>query len=130
MSDKDFKPRLAEWVSFGISLALILALAAYLVYEAITRNEEFLPVSVEVQTDRAAPAGGRYVLPIRVRNLGRATMRALMIRVGFERPDAPPPIDLRIEYLGEESEQLIYVYTDTDPRPLHPFAKPLAYQVD
>jgi hypothetical protein len=52
------------------------------------------------------------------------------LRVSFDRENPPPPIDLRLEYLGEESEQMVYVYTDTDPRQLHPIVTPLAYQAD
>jgi uncharacterized protein (TIGR02588 family) len=125
-----FSARLAEWISFGVSLLLILALAVFLVYEALTRDDNPLPIAIDVQTDKAAPTGDRFVLPIRVRNLGMATMRSVQIRVSFDRADPSPPIDLQLDYLGEKSEQMVYVYTDRDPRLLHPIVTPLAYQED
>jgi uncharacterized protein (TIGR02588 family) len=131
MSKHDhFSPRLAEWISFGVALLMILALAVFLVYEGLTRDDNALPIAIEVQTDKAAPAGDRFVLPIRVRNLGKATMSSVALRVSFDRENPPRPIDLWLEYLGEESEQMVYVYTDTDPRQLHPIVTPLAYQAD
>lgn len=130
MSSASFKPRLAEWISFAIALAMILTLAGFLVYEGISRNEDYLPVAIDLQLDQAGPAGERFVLPIKVRNLGKATMRTFQIRVGFNVPNAPPPMDLTIDFLGEGSEQTIHIYTETDPRGLKPFATPLAYQTD
>lgn len=124
-------PRLlAEWISFGISLLLILALTGFLVFEALQRHDKALPIEIEVETRQITQAGGQYVLPVRVRNTGHRTMRKLIVRVGFEGPGAPSPMEIDMEYLGENSEQTIHCYTDADPRQWRVWARPLVYLLD
>ena len=112
--------KLAEWVSFGVSLLLILALAGYLIRQGVYGNGPIMPVETIVQLDRVGRTGERYVVPIEVHTRGDRTMRDAKVEVTHRKdPNVEPQAqDFMIDYLGEGSKQTIYLYFDSDPATL------------
>jgi uncharacterized protein (TIGR02588 family) len=60
-----------EWTVFGISVALIAAVAGLLVHQQLTGGDA--PPSVAVRTGRAVQTASGYAVPISVRNEGDVT---------------------------------------------------------
>ena len=124
--------RLAEWTSLGISLLLILGTTGYLVYQGLREEEPFVPVVVEPQLGSARQLGERYILPIKIRNAGGHTLRDLKIEIELQPPGSPQPQvqDFILDYLGERSEQTIYISLDRDPRTVPVRAAPAQYRLE
>jgi uncharacterized protein (TIGR02588 family) len=123
--------RLAEWVSFGISLALVLGLAGHLVWRMRVPVDEVVDARVTPQIDRVTEQQGRFVLPLAVENPSPRTVRDLQVRIEYGAPGAAPEsMELLIDYLGQASEQIVYVYFRRDPRALKIRAEPISYRID
>jgi uncharacterized protein (TIGR02588 family) len=123
--------RLAEWVSLGISMALILGLAGSLLYEALQPHPPYVPAEVKPLIAEIREESDRYILPIQVANHGERTLRDLTVEVEYLSPDGKTETrDITIDYLGERSEQKVYTYFDRHPRDLHVRARPISYRLD
>jgi uncharacterized protein (TIGR02588 family) len=122
----------AEWVSLGISTLLILSLAVYLVIEAFRADDPFVPVGVEALVSEARQLNGQFVLPVRITNRGGQTLRDLKVEVRFQAPGtaAPNTTELLLDYVGEGSEQIAYLYLDQPPGALKIEGRATSYRVD
>jgi len=122
--------RLAEWLSFAISLALVLALAGHLLWRLREPVADAVATQVSLQLDRVSEQQGRFVLPIEVKNLGARTVRELQLRVEYEERGQRRQLDVLIDYVGQSAAQLAFVYFSQDPRYLSVRAEPVSYLVD
>jgi uncharacterized protein (TIGR02588 family) len=123
--------KLAEWVSLGISLVLILGLAGCLLYEALQPHPPYVPVQVKPLLAEVREEDNRYILPIQVANRGERTLRDLTIEVEYRSEDGKSETrDIIIDYLGERSGQKVYTYFDRHPRYLRLRARPTSYRLD
>ena len=123
--------KLAEWVSLGISAALIATLAGYLVYQGLQPQPPYVAAEAQVLMNRVLEKDGKYILPIEVVNHGRLTLRELNVEVEYRGPDGKQETrEFTIDYLGEQSKQKIYLYFDQHPRDLQVKAEPLTYRLD
>jgi uncharacterized protein (TIGR02588 family) len=129
-SSRSAKRKLAEWISLGVSVLLILGIATSLLVEALRGGWEYVPAEAVPQLERVVAQNGRYVLPIVVKNDGRHTMRDVRIEIEYEVSGEPHKQDFTIDYLGERSEQTIYIYLDHDPRRLRIEARPVQYRLE
>ncbi|WP_437949247.1 hypothetical protein WME98_53265 [Sorangium sp. So ce296] len=123
--------QLAEWVSLGVSTALILALIVFLVHSGLTSARGSVVPEVKALPDRAEQHGGAWLLPVRVKNGGRQMLGDLGVELRYTPPGAPGPerVEATIDYLGKHSEQELYFYVPSDPRGMAIEARPLHYQV-
>lgn len=125
------KRKLAEWISFGVSVVLILATAAALIWKAMEPNAPMVDVAAVPLLDQAQETGGRFVLPVKVENHGDRTLHDLKVELSFQPPDdTPQTTDAMIDYLGEHSEQVLYFYFEEDPRSLNVEARPASYRLE
>jgi uncharacterized protein (TIGR02588 family) len=124
--------RLAEWVSLGVSVLLIAALAGYLIFEGFRSRSPFVPVEVRIELDQAQRSAGRFILPVTVRNLGNHTLRDVRVVIEHGSPADPEKRgqDFDIDYLGERSEQRLFLYLDEDPKSLSIGARAAQYRLD
>jgi uncharacterized protein (TIGR02588 family) len=123
--------RLAEWISFGVSLALVLGLAGHLVWRMRVPVEDAVDARVTAQLDHVTEQQGRFVLPLVVENPSARTVRDLQVRIEYGPPGAAPEsMDLLVDYLGQSSEQIVYAYFRRDPRALKISAEPISYRLD
>lgn len=71
---------LAEWVTFGISASIVLALVALVTYFHLTTPATPAAIEVETRLDETYQSGSRYYLPITVRNTGGSTGEDVRVR--------------------------------------------------
>jgi uncharacterized protein (TIGR02588 family) len=122
--------RFAEWLSFGISLTLVLAVVFYLLWRLREPVTDTVLAQVSPQLDRVSEQQGRFVLPIQVKNPGSRTVRDLQLRVEYRERGEARSLDVLIDYVGQSAEQLVYVYFAEDPRSLSVRAEAISYLVD
>jgi uncharacterized protein (TIGR02588 family) len=123
--------RLAEWITFGLSLTLVLALAAHLAWRLREPVTELVDARITPRLDRVAQQEGRFVLPLDIANPGGRTIRDLQVRVEYRGASGEPrSMDLLVDYLGQSSEQVVYTYFRDDPRTLSIRAEAMSYRVD
>lgn len=123
--------RLAEWITFGLSLTLVLALSAHLVWRLREPFTELVDARITPRLDRVARQEGRFVLPLDIANPGGRTIRDLQVRVEYRGAGGEArSMDLLVDYLGQSSEQVVYTYFRDDPRTLSIRAEALSYRVD
>ena len=122
---------LAEWVSLGISLLLILGVAGFLLYEALQPSPPYVPAQARALVEETRPQDDRYIMPVEVHNGGERTLREIKIELEYTSPDGKRETrDATLDYLGERSRDRVYFYFDDDPRGLHVQAKPVTYRVE
>ncbi len=123
--------RLAEWVSFGVTAAIVAALAAYLVYDGLRANGPIVPIDVTVAIEKAAVAEGRHVVPIIVHNRGLRTAKDVKVEV--TQPGSNGSVeshDFDIDYLPEGASETIFHYLDGDPRVAKIEARAVQYRLE
>lgn len=117
----------AEWVTFGISLALIAFVAGYLIYEGLRRNSDFVPVETRIDHARVREVRGKFIIPVQVRNAGRRTLREVQLQILI--PDQEPR-QVKIEYLAELSDTTVFCVSDSRPAEGAMEARILHYLLD
>jgi uncharacterized protein (TIGR02588 family) len=123
--------RLAEWITFGLSLTLVLALSAHLAWRLREPVTEVVDARITPRLDRVAQQEGRFVLPLDIANPGGRTIRDLQVRVEYRGAGGElRSMDLLVDYLGQSSEQVVYTYFRDDPRTLSIRAEAMSYRVD
>jgi uncharacterized protein (TIGR02588 family) len=123
--------RLAEWLTFGVSAALLLVLAGHLVWRMREPVDDVAFAQVVARPAQVREHGGRFALPIEIENPSRRAMRDVLIRVRRPGPDnTPESVDVLVDYLGQRSSQTVYVYSSFDPRGGAVDAEAVSYRVD
>ena len=123
--------KLAEWITLSASILIVALVAAYLIYDSTRPQQPSVPIEVRVQTAQAREEGGRYIVPVEVRNHGDRTVNALKIQVTWITPNGQPTeSDFTIDYLGERASKTAYLHLDHPPDQLKLTARPFTYQLD
>jgi uncharacterized protein (TIGR02588 family) len=71
----------AEWVSFGLSLAILAALVGSVVYLHLTSGDAPPAVEARARPEAGREVGGAYYLPIEVVNTGDRPAEQVRVRV-------------------------------------------------
>jgi uncharacterized protein (TIGR02588 family) len=121
---------MAEWLSFGVSLALILSVVGYLVARMLEPSAPVIDARVTPLFDEAKRQGSRFVLPVEVENRSPRSVRDLQISIRYELDGRPQSMQLVLDYVGQTSLHVVYAYFREDPRGLAIQAEPLSYSVD
>lgn len=131
-SRKEHRGRnLAEWVSLGLSILLILGIGGYLLVEALRTGEPYVVAEAQLQFDRMVKKDETYILPMEVRNKGEHALRELKVQVTYTPPEGKEETrDIDLSYLGESSSQTMYLYFKDDPKTLNVKAEPQVYNLD
>ena len=122
--------KLAEWVTMGISMLLILGLAGYLVFQGFQPAPPYIPAEVRALMQQVRQDGERYILPVEVANRGNRTLRDLKVEVTYLGPEGKETQDFLIDYLGERSQQNLFFYFDRHPAELQVETQPVSYRLD
>lgn len=121
--------RLAEGISLAISALLILSLAGYLLWEAVEGNGPYAVVDVQLAWADLQETNGTYILPVRIKNTGSVTLRDLEVRINHLDEDGKSAErEIKIDYIGEQSTETIYLYFNRPPKELQVKAIPLQYR--
>ncbi|MGQ0434582.1 MAG: TIGR02588 family protein [Microthrixaceae bacterium] len=102
----------AEWVTFTIACALLVALAVVIV----TRSGDDAPAEpVASQTGSIIRSAAGYEVPVEVRNVGGRTAAEVQVRVELTIGGEVSESDQVVDFLaGDDSEDLTFVFED-DP---------------
>jgi uncharacterized protein (TIGR02588 family) len=118
-------------VSFGISLALVLALLGHLVWRMLEPQVLVPLASVTPRLDLTRELEGRFVVPLEVHNPTPQTVQDVQIRIRYQPPgSAGESMDLIIDYVGRVSTHTVFAYFDRDPRRLAIEAKVLSARLE
>jgi uncharacterized protein (TIGR02588 family) len=121
----------AEWITTAGSVLVVVAVAAFLLYEIVGPDSPYVPVSIRPRLDQVERRDERWLLPVEVENRGRRTLQGFKAEVTYEAPAGDRGRrEIEIDFLGEGSVQRHYVSLDRDPRQLRIEARPLSYHVD
>ena len=120
--------KLAEWVSLGVSLCLILGIAGFLLYETLRSSAPHPIVRTRLLHQEVKKVDGRFILPVEIQNRGERAIRLLRLEVSYTPPGGREETrELDVDYLGEKSGQTVYLYFDEDPKTLGVKAEPQFY---
>ena len=123
--------RAAEWTTLTLSIAIVAALAGYLLYHAIHENAPYVPVQARARVDLTGREGGWYILPVEIKNPGRHTLKELEATLTFRGPGGSrEERAFKLDYLGEGATQTRYFYFDRHPSDLDIRIRPLAYALE
>ena len=123
--------KLAEWVTTGVSLVLVLGVAGFLVYEGMNQDSKFVGAEVKVLVEQAVERGGKFVVPVRVENRARRTLKDFKVLVTYRSASGERQSeDVVIDYVGERASATVYVYIDRDPRGAEVEAKAAGYRLE
>lgn len=123
--------KIAEWVTLGVSLLLVLGVAAYLCYRALRETPRIVPLEVRVLAERSQKLADRHVVPVEVKNHGHRTLKNVKVKVVQRQPGvAGEATQLSIDFLGEGGVQMVYVYVQAHPRDLPVEAVPVSYELE
>ncbi len=105
----------AEWITFSISLAIILALVGLVTYQDLAGGDRPATIAARPQLDRVRQDGGRYYVPVEIVNAGDRT--AEDVRVEFTLTDAGggrETAELTVSFLagGEKDRGVISFSSD------------------
>ena len=121
----------AEWVTMGLSVVLVLGVAGFLVYEGMNQDSLFVGAEVKVLAEQAVERRGKFVVPVRVENPARRTLKDFKIRVTYQAAGGGPETeDVVIDYVGERASVTVYVYLDRDPRAARVEARAVGYRLE
>lgn len=97
----------AEWTSLGLSVLILLAVLAPLVYEYVMGGTEPPLITVQPHLDQVQQGGGGYYLPVTIHNEGDQTAEDVSVRLRLARGAGEPEaieIELRVLAGGAVAE--------------------------
>ena len=104
--------KLAEWVTFGVSAAIVLAVIGAILLQVAHAPA---PAAPDVVVGKVEERNGAYVVPVVVRNTGDATAENVQVNATLTLDDGEVAADQVIDFLaGGEREELAFVFED-DP---------------
>lgn len=105
----------AEIITFSFSVALILLIAFFLIYQNNTHNHSnFLDLTSSLKLDDVQKKGESYILPLKIINSGRTAVRA-QIHVDLGESESPRERTIDLDYLDKEGDQTIYLTLRNPP---------------
>lgn len=122
--------KLAEWVTTGVSVLIILAVAGYLIHLTTLPESPHVAVQVRPLLQEARTTGDRFALPIELANPSRQTLQDVQAEVSWQSADGQPRrYEFKLDYIGERETQKVFVVLDRDPSTANVQARPLGYRV-
>jgi uncharacterized protein (TIGR02588 family) len=107
----------AEWVTLGMSSAIVLGLIALTSYFYLTASTDPVMVEVEPRTAEVYQAGDRYYLPITVRNRGGETGEEVRVRVTLTgAAGRQETSELQVQFLAGGGTSRAVMAFASDPR--------------
>jgi uncharacterized protein (TIGR02588 family) len=111
---------IAEWVTFGISLAILLGLVGLVLYLALTKGDKPINLEAKPQLEMVRQTGDNFYLPVEISNLGDETAEEVEVEVILTAEgDGGGKEETRqftIQFLPRRATEEGYVIFQTDPR--------------
>lgn len=78
---------LAEWVTLGISLAIVFGLLGLVTYLFLDDGQANPVIEVTLRVEETRRSGDRYYVPVEISNTGGRTVEQLQVTVALALPD-------------------------------------------
>jgi uncharacterized protein (TIGR02588 family) len=102
----------AEWVTFAVSVLVLLLVAGAIIVEARRHHDEAQPVAVVGATQRV---GDGYHVAVTLKNKGDKAASAVQVTASLELGGETTESDQTVDFLaGGDTEDLVFVFGD-DP---------------
>ena len=106
-----------EWAVFGLGLALVLATAGLVVYDAVTTGDGPPILRLELGPPRPAEGVDRtFLVPVTVQNLGSQSAEGVEIEVALVTPAGRETAGYTIAFVPRRSLRRGWVAFRQDPR--------------
>lgn len=128
--EKKVGRKTAEIITFSFSVALIIGIAFFLVYQNNTHNHSnFLNLTSSLKLDKVQKHGEFYILPLKIINNGRTAVK-VQIHVDLGEGELPRERVIDLDYLDKEGDQTIYLTLKNLPEAEKIKVTPLYYFFD
>lgn len=115
MKKKKLEKNWAEWIVFGVGLALVVSTLAYLTYDAATLGDA--PPSIEVRTGQPLQQPHNFIVPVTVINHGDQTAEGVQIEVVLENGgEEKERAEFQVAFLPRRGTREGWVAFQLDPR--------------
>jgi len=105
----------AEWLSLGLSLAIVLTIAGLVVYAHLTGSTEPALISVQPRLEGVRSADGLFYLPLSITNAGGETAESLAVTVSLATGSAAETAEVTLPFLAEGESVEAIVAFQQDP---------------
>ncbi len=105
----------AEWVTFSVSVLILLALVGLVIFQALTRGNKPSTIKVEPMLQEVRQSEGAFYLPITITNDGDAAVGDVEIQMSLESEGSEPEtIAFTVQFLagGESQEETVVFSAD------------------
>ena len=100
----------AEWVTFAVSVAVLLVVIGAILVEARRGDDPAEPVAVIGATTRR---GSQYQVEVTVENRGDAAAASVQVTASLAHDGETTESDQTIDFLaGDDQEELVFVFED------------------
>ena len=105
-----------EWSVFGMSAAIILALAGYIALDAMRRGGSSAP-DIHIQTGQPITRGTRFAVPVIVTNRGGETAEGLRVEIALKNEDGDVEVaEVTFAFVPRASHREAWALFTKDPR--------------
>ena len=98
---------LLEWTVFGVSVALIGLVVGLLLHEHLTTGDG--PADIALTLGAPVAAGGRYAVPVEVRNGGDTTAEDVHVQVALTGGGEEETSEVTLPYVPYRSQRRAWV---------------------
>ena len=108
----------AEWVSLGVSLLIVLALAGLVTYDYFATGNEPPTIEVTPQLEQVRQEGDAFYLPVEVANTGDQTAQDVSVEVALQAGEGDPEsAQFTVAFLpGGGTEEAVVVFREDPSR--------------
>ena len=113
--EQDEKHSTAEWITLGISVLIVLGLAALVIYQQVVAGTQPPVIEVQPKLGEIREEGGTYYVPIDIANKGEVTAEDVEIQISLEiEGEEPETVAFTVKFLagGETEEQTVVFQND------------------
>lgn len=103
----------AEWITFGISVAILLVVVGLIASQAVGSDSSALPRVL--RTGPVERRGDRFLVPVEIRNEGGGTAETVQVTAELTLGEETIEADQTVEFLAQgERAEVVFVFED-DP---------------
>lgn len=103
----------AEWVTFGVSLSLLLALVGLVIFLALTKGNKLSTIKIEPVLTEVRQEGDAYYLPVNITNDGDNAVGDVEVQLSLTlEGEEPETIAFTVPFLaGGETQEETVIFT-------------------
>ena len=105
----------AEWVTLGISVAIVLGVVLLVIYTSLKGEDEPATIEVQPQLEQVRQVQDAYYLPVTITNRGDRTAEDIQVHLSLTGGTGEPPstqFTIRFLAAGERAEAVVVFRED------------------